>query len=1066
MRSSITGENGGDRHPGRNSDAHGSNVQQSASLMIAQLNMRRAHDVTAEIRTHLLERKIDILLLQEPYTVRCAIPGFGMCNLLATAQCEEGIRPMAGIALFNPNLTALKLNEFCTSHCVCIELKSNVGRFFLVSMYFQYSNDIKESLALLERILQKLRGESILIAADANARSPLWGDCKLDERGMELEDFINQYDLVVLNQSDSPATYSSALGESHIDVTLVTSQMYNLVADWSVKLDWTTSDHRTIVTTLKNETMNSGTPSAHRSNRFDIKRADWEKFHVYLTNISQSSTPDHMSSTQDVERYATKVTKTLVSAAKASIPKKRQFAKSVPWWTPSLTRLRKQVCCLRHKYQKAKKAKADNKEEIYERYRTLRNRYKSLIRSTRTNSWRDFVTECGNETPWSIVYRSAVGKATQKKASSSVRRPDGSQTMSMKETLNCLLKTHFPRDSEEDETPLQSEIRASCFTRTSEGDTPPFTRQDLISALKRQKTRKCPGLDLIETEMLQQGFPAIGNQLLDLYNGCLENGVFPSDWKIAEVKLLLKSPDKDENNPKSYRPISLLPIPGKVFERMIADRLRGIFEHPTYSSDRQYGFRTSRSTVDAISKLKSIVDGDAGESKYVMAMTFDISGAFDNLWIPSILNCLRQRGCPDNILNVLKSYFTNRKVIAKDGYDSVELAVERGCPQGSILGPSCWNLVFDGLLKQLEERGIQALAYADDILVVIHGRSRAVIERAGQEVANILMVWCREQKLTLSVEKSEFILLRGSLQSRPSIRLYGGKPMKMKDSIRYLGVQIGHKFSMLKHVEAIGTRTHNLFSKLGRLARSSWGLTSKVMTIIYQGLFVSIAAYAAPAWADLLNANLRRKLLQVQRQALLKVTKAYRTISTDALCVIAGQVPLDLVVEERSCVYKIRNGIPFSFGDYVFDPSSGTSVEESIRTVKKSIMDKWQERWRTSEKGRTTFAFFADVGVRLKSKWIRLNYHVTQMLSGHGAFRSKLRGFRLVADDRCECGMAETSTHVLFECNLHGNERRDLVESVRRLGHVWPVPESTLVTKQIFPYFKEFCGNVLKKTKV
>ena len=120
-----------------------------------------------------------------------------------------------------------------------------------------------------------------------------------------------------------------------------------------------------------------------------------------------------------------------------------------------------------------------------------------------------------------------------------------------------------------------------------------------------------------------------------------------------------------------------------------------------------------------------------------MALLFDISGAFDNAWWPLVFKSLRERGCPRNVFDVLKSYFDNRRVGLEIGSIKVTKRATRGCPQGSVLGPACWNLMFDDLLRSLEESiGNKFVAYADDLLVVIEGDSRLKLEIEGQRVVN------------------------------------------------------------------------------------------------------------------------------------------------------------------------------------------------------------------------------------------------------------------------------------------------------------------------------------------
>lgn len=161
-------------------------------------------------------------------------------------------------------------------------------------------------------------------------------------------------------------------------------------------------------------------------------------------------------------------------------------------------------------------------------------------------------------------------------------------------------------------------------------------------------------------------------------NGCLQWGVFPSIWKTGSLRALLKGEDKDAKDPKSYRPICLLSVIGKLFEKLIISRLSGTSMAPGRVSDRQFGFTAGKSTEDAIVELRRMVS--ASERRYAVALLFDISGAFDNVWWPLVLDSLKSRDCPRNIYKVMQSYFDSRTVKISIGNTEVSKQATRGCP--------------------------------------------------------------------------------------------------------------------------------------------------------------------------------------------------------------------------------------------------------------------------------------------------------------------------------------------------------------------------------------------------
>lgn len=162
------------------------------------------------------------------------------------------------------------------------------------------------------------------------------------------------------------------------------------------------------------------------------------------------------------------------------------------------------------------------------------------------------------------------------------------------------------------------------------------------------------------------------------------------------LKVFLKAQDKPKDKIKSYRPITLLPVLGKITERIIAGRLMEWLGTINYFGPSQHGFLKGRSTTTAMIELRNRVDET--REQYVMGLFLDISGAFDNAWWPLVMANLRESGCPDYLLKLIANYLEGRTVEFEWGSAKVSKTLTKGCPQGSILGPLLWNVMFEPLL--------------------------------------------------------------------------------------------------------------------------------------------------------------------------------------------------------------------------------------------------------------------------------------------------------------------------------------------------------------------------------
>ena len=139
----------------------------------------------------------------------------------------------------------------------------------------------------------------------------------------------------------------------------------------------------------------------------------------------------------------------------------------------------------------------------------------------------------------------------------------------------------------------------------------------------------------------------------------------------------------DVNN---YRPISLLNVLSKIFERVIYDRFYSFFDKNNLFTCRQYGFRKKHSTVDAL--IDFIEKIRLNYQKTVTSFFLDFRKAFDTINHQILFEKLESYGVRGICLEWFKSYLSNRyQCVDLDGTCSEWLPIKCGVPQGSILGP-------------------------------------------------------------------------------------------------------------------------------------------------------------------------------------------------------------------------------------------------------------------------------------------------------------------------------------------------------------------------------------------
>ena len=157
-------------------------------VRVAQINAMRSRLVMHELRRLADEMRLDIICIQEPYSVRGRIP-FQPATARIVACGEE---PMAAVVIYNKDITTTKLRQFCHSHAVCVQIGAPGGSWYIMNQYFQYSDEIEEHTMHLRRVANELGNRRVVDTLDANAHSPLWFSGEMDVTGEHLEGLFGE----------------------------------------------------------------------------------------------------------------------------------------------------------------------------------------------------------------------------------------------------------------------------------------------------------------------------------------------------------------------------------------------------------------------------------------------------------------------------------------------------------------------------------------------------------------------------------------------------------------------------------------------------------------------------------------------------------------------------------------------------------------------------------------------------------------------------------------------------------------------------------------------------------
>ena len=262
---------------------------------------------------------------------------------------------------------------------------------------------------------------------------------------------------------------------------------------------------------------------------------------------------------------------------------------------------------------------------------------------------------------------------------------------------------------------------------------------------------KSSGIDNISSKALKDAFSILNDQLLYIMNQSILSGIFPDAWKLATVIPLPKV-----NNPSDvsdYRPISLLPLPGKLLEKLLHSQLIGYLENNNLLNNKQNGFRKNHNTNDTVFKLVHGLTNEINERRFTSAVFVDFTKVFDTINHVKLINKLKLFSVQTNLIKWVRSYLTNRKQrVMVNGKFSNWDAVEYGVPQGSTLGPLLFIMYTNDMTDNI--RNSDVLLYADDTVLYRSDSDADRNHRNLQGDLNRLYRWCNNNGLTINSKKN------------------------------------------------------------------------------------------------------------------------------------------------------------------------------------------------------------------------------------------------------------------------------------------------------------------------
>ena len=425
--------------------------------------------------------------------------------------------------------------------------------------------------------------------------------------------------------------------------------------------------------------------------------------------------------------------------------------------------------------------------------------------------------------------------------------------------------------------------------------------------------------------------------LSELVNLSFETGMFPDVLKIAKVNPLHKKDSKIDH--RNYRPISLLSVVSKIFEKLIYKRIYFYLDQKKLIYSKQFGFRGNHSTNHAIISLTEHIRKLLDNGDYVCGIFVDLEKAFDTVHHEILCDKIKAYGLRGNINDLLKSYLSDRKqYVSINGFDSVARNVTCGVPQGSSLGPLLFLIYINDFFLCLSQTSCGH--FADDTFIIYNSKKAKTIETVINTELKEVIKWLRLNKLSLNAGKTELIFFHSSRHQLDYDNIYinfNGVRLKPVDFIKYLGMFIDKYLNWNHHISNLSkqlSRANGILSKLRYNASLDFCLQ------VYYSIFYSHLTYGCNLWGLTSEDNIT-KLEVLQNKCVRIMSFAPFNSSTNQIFIDLGLVKVRELISlsQLKIVYDFtQNSLPSDLMNlFNFSSDVHTAPRELNSSVNKLI---------------------------------------------------------------------------------------------------------------------------------
>ena len=736
-----------------------------------------------------------------------------------------------------------------SSSCAAKVTLQNNKSFTYISCYYPIGVE-NIDLSFLDTFTDK-PNHTYVIGGDFNHRHADWSvSPNAKDTRTPFSEAIQTCPLQLLNdKSYTRQSDGEDAGQSAIDLTLVSTNIGD--SSWVPLPGYRfRSDHYPIhISTPVDECHQDVSQSEPK---FNFDKANWAKFETMANGINLEDIID-----DNIDEYNQKLNDKLTSIAEECIPitKFSPGKKFNPWWNDKCEEaIQKEISCSKFLSRVAN-------IEAVRAHKQAKHSRQEIIAQAKLEYWKNKADEITDYRDIGKMWRLVKNARRKNPPPKTSIYFNGVRYFTDKDKARILAQ-QIAEKSQNKSLSAAEQNRRKVFEQQFSDPIPdnnldhnkPITREEFDLELQNINNKNsASGKDKITYQIIGKLPHKIKDVYVDLFNNCLQKNYIPKSWKIAEVFTLLKH-GKPADNPDSYRPISLTPHSGKIFERIINSRLVHFLEKNNVIPKEQAGFRRFRCTTDNLTYLtEKMKQTLRHKNKHMFTTFFDVKKAFDRVWHIKLLDQLKKIGINGHLYSTIKNFLADRFMQVKIGSELSEThKLDMGTPQGAVLSPTLFSVMLHDIDKvKIEDNEI--LLYADDIALLSQPfqiRNKCKKENKGrlrkisfQKAIDNLAAYMNELGFQFSGEKTQLMVV-----SRQS-DLYGfkinveGNMVESKQYVKYLGITFERKLCWAKHIQNIVSSSTKLINFIKYMSGQKWAKGTKFLVDLVRSLIRSRISY-------------------------------------------------------------------------------------------------------------------------------------------------------------------------------------------------------------------------------